>query len=141
MNRNVRFYTCLILFLASLAVTASIASRIKEKYDEDDEVLQNLRLKLQSTFPELDSVVLLRGNKSYTINKRKIYMCLKDENNKYYNENMLVYVLLHELAHVKCTEIGHTDAFHKIFQQLLEQATEKGLYDPSIPIVRDYCDY
>ena len=39
--------------------------------------------------------------------KQKVYLCLKDENNEYYNDNMLIYVALHELAHVLCDEIGH----------------------------------
>ena len=45
-------------------------------------------------------------------------MCLKDKNGKYYDDNMLNYVALHELAHVLCDEIGHTDKFYAIFDEL-----------------------
>lgn len=89
----------------------------------------------------LDSVRLYKSDKSYTINKEKVYMCLKDEDNTYYSMNMLTYVLLHEIAHVLCDEIGHTEKFHRIFEQLISKATDMGIYNPSIPIVQDYCQY
>jgi len=89
----------------------------------------------------LNEIYLSKGNKSYTINKEHIYMCLKDENNNYYDDNMLIYVLLHETAHSICDEIGHTKKYHKIFDALLEKATQMNIYDPRIPITRDYCNY
>ena len=64
-----------------------------------------------------------------------------DEDGDYYHENMLIYVILHELSHVICDEIGHTDKFHRIFDAVLEIATADGLYDPSIPVIRDYCQH
>jgi len=84
---------------------------------------------------------LYKGEKSYTINKQKIYLCLKDQNNEYYPFNMLIYVLAHEYAHVLATSIGHTQEFHNIFDQLLEELIEFGIYDPNQPIINDYCQY
>jgi hypothetical protein len=89
----------------------------------------------------LDEISIYKGDKSYTINKNKVYLCILDENEEYYNINSLMYVLLHELSHVLCKEIGHTEMFHEIFQELLIQATTDGIYDPSIPMVSDYCAY
>jgi Zn-dependent peptidase ImmA (M78 family) len=90
----------------------------------------------------LNEISLAKGDKSYTINKENIFMCLKDENNKYYDDNMLIYVLLHELAHVlNHHDVGHTEMFHTIFDALLDKATEMKIYDPSIPLVRNYCLY
>ncbi len=82
---------------------------------------------------------LYRGDKSYTINKERVYLCLKDEHNEYYNLNMLIYVLAHEYSHVICESIGHTDEFHAIFEELLVELTDAGIYDPSQPILPDYC--
>lgn len=135
------FYIYLAFFLISLAIFVLVAFRIKEKYEEDDGMLVELRQFLQDTFPEINNVILLKGTKSYTINKKRIYMCLKDEQGKYYERNMLIYVLLHELAHVKCTEIGHTEEFHRVFNEILEKAIKNGKYNPKIPIIRDYCEY
>jgi hypothetical protein len=89
----------------------------------------------------LNEISLFKGNKSYTINKEHIYMCLKDEENNYYDDNMLIYVLLHEISHSICDEIGHTKKFHRIFDALLDKATEMKVYDPNLPLVRNYCNY
>ena len=89
----------------------------------------------------LDKISLYKGDKSYTINKQKIFMCLKDENDEYYHDMMLLYVLLHELSHVICDEVGHTQKFHEIFDEVLEEAHNLGIYDKSYDIIQDYCQY
>ena len=89
----------------------------------------------------LDRVGLYKGDKSYTINKSKIFLCLRDENGNYYNNNMLLYVLLHENAHCLAQSIGHNEEFNEIFEALLEEATIMGIFDPKQPIIQDYCNY
>lgn len=84
---------------------------------------------------------LYRGDKSYTINKERVYLCLKDENNDYYSLNMLIYVLAHEYSHVISESIGHTDEWNAIFEELLVELSDAGIYDPSQPILPDYCQY
>jgi hypothetical protein len=84
-------------------------------------------------------VTLSIGKKSYTLNKEDIYLCLKDENNQYYNDNMLIYVLLHEISHSICDEIGHTDKFHRIFKALTAKAVELNIYNENIPLIKNYC--
>lgn len=86
-------------------------------------------------------VSLCKGEKSYTINKQDMYMCLKDEKGDYYHDNFLLYVHIHECSHVLCPEIGHTDLFYKIFDALLEKAVELGIYDNTQPLIRNYCNY
>lgn len=135
------FYIILTLFLLSVAILSITIFRIKEKYEENDEMLIELRRDFQNVFPEMQHIILLKGDKSYTINKKRVYLCLRDSGGKYYPKNMLAYVLLHELAHVKCNEIGHTEKFHTIFDQLIKTAVQHHLYDPNIPIIRDYCEY
>ena len=112
---------------------------LKPMFDDDvkyDGVLKNINKK-----KILYDLSLCNGDKSYTINKEDIFLCLKDENNKYYDNNMLIYVLLHEVAHSICPEIGHTDLFKQIFNALLDKAIEMKIYDKNIPIVRNYCLY
>lgn len=86
-------------------------------------------------------ISLSKGKKSYTINKEEIYLCLKDENDQYYNDNMLIYVLLHEISHSICDEIGHTEKFNKIFHALIDKAVEMQIYDNNVPLIRNYCLY
>lgn len=107
----------------------------------DDPKLDELKQRLITAFPEMRNIDLSGSNRSFTINKRHVYICTKDARGQYYHDNMLIYVLLHELAHVMCDEVGHTEKYKKIFQGLLHRAHEAGLYDPDIPPVDDYCNY
>ena len=63
-----------------------------------------------------------------------------DEYDRYYPDNFLIYVLIHELAHFFNTvDVGHTPAFYKKFDELLEVAISKNIYNPSIPHIENYC--
>ena len=53
--------------------------------------------------------------------------------------NTLMYVALHELAHVVNSTHGHDDEFKKNFAKLLERATQLGIYDPTKPLPEYYC--
>ena len=52
-------------------------------------------------------------NTSYTINKgEKIVICLRSKFlNEIHDINTIMYVVIHELAHVACPEFGHTPLF------------------------------
>ena len=106
-----------------------------------DPVLQDMQRQLSIIHPRIQTVELYEGKKSYTINKKRIYICLKDKDGNYYGRNMLIYVILHEFAHVLCEEIGHTERFVTIFNSLLRLAEEYGLYDPDLPPTTDYCNH
>jgi hypothetical protein len=88
----------------------------------------------------LKNLVMVEHDESFTINKKVIHLCTKDpQTGKYYNKNTLLYVVLHELAHVLCCDIGHTDKFVIINSALLEHAIKHGFYDPTQPFVKNYC--
>jgi len=128
-----------IAFLIILVLI--ITYQVRENLSSFDPVLKQIKHKCKDVHPIIPRIELYEGKKSYTINKEKIYLCLKDKNGKYYNTNMLVYVFLHEVAHILCDEIGHTAKFARIFDDLLEEATRLGVYNPNIPIIDDYCEY
>lgn len=140
-KKNPLFYWALSLVIISFISIVVISNRIYEKYLEDDPMLVELRKELRPVFPEIDNIILLKGDKSYTINKKYVHLCLKDKNGEYYHKNMLKYVAIHELAHVKCKEVGHTPEFHRIFDECLRKAVEAGVYDDKIPTIKDYCEY
>lgn len=85
----------------------------------------------------LDDLIIYEGDQSYTFNKKKIYLCLNDGENSY-DYDMVMFVAIHELAHVICKDIGHTDEFWRINDELLEIAKSKGVYRGS-KITRGYC--
>jgi hypothetical protein len=134
------FIIGLILLIITGGIIWWVTCKIKENYLQDDPKLLHLKQMLSSIHPEIDDIKLYKANKSYTINKEKIYLCLKDENGDYYSDNMLIYVFLHELAHfLNKDDIGHTEKFHEIFQDLLEKAHDIGVYNFSIPPIENYC--
>ena len=66
-------------------------------------------------------------NTSYCINKgEEIAICLrhKTDNTKFHDKNTIIYVILHELAHVMSVSIGHNEEFMENFRFLLNNAIE-----------------
>lgn len=70
---------------------------------------------------------------SYTVNKgEEISLCLRSKNTQNLHDiNIIMYVVLHELAHVACPEIDHTELFKRIFIFFIKIATEIKIYKPA----------
>lgn len=70
---------------------------------------------------------------SFTVNKgEEISLCLRSKGtNTLHDINVLMYVVLHELAHVACPEINHTDLFKKIFIFFIQCAIDLKIYKKS----------
>ena len=80
---------------------------------------------------------------SYSINKgEELVFCIRNKiNKKIHNINELLYVAIHEIAHIGRPEIGHTELFRRINVYLLSKAVCYGLYkyiDYSY-VNMDYC--
>lgn len=131
----------LIMVIIIGVVTWSITYQITDHYAKSDPKLYQLREHLKDLHPAVKDITLKRANKSFTINKQDVNLCLYDENGKYYDDNMLIYVFIHELAHVITKSVGHTEEFHKNFSELLMKADEMKLYDITIPPLEDYCGH
>lgn len=63
-----------------------------------------------------------------TIDKRDVYICLKDERGRLYDDNVAMFVLVHELAHVASDNYGHDETFWKNNKFLLHVAHKCGVY-------------
>lgn len=72
------------------------------------------------------------GYTSYSVNKgQRIVMCLRsrgDGKEHIEDENTLMYVLTHELAHLATDDVGHTPRFWENFRFLVKRAVEHGVY-------------
>lgn len=133
---------CIVLLVFLILILINVVrTRVTEYYEQMDPMLVRIKETLIPLHPCVANLKFYEGKKSYTINKKKVYLCLKDDDGEYYNFNMLIYVSIHELSHVICDEIGHTAKFHRIFRDLLELAEQKNIYDSSIPIVKNYCGH
>lgn len=106
-------------------------------------VLEHLKEQLSKVDPNIRNVEFRESDSSYTESKKVIFLCLRNENGDLYDCNTLVYVCLHEYAHVLDPEISegenHTASFHRIFNRLLDRAISLGLYDPNKPLPNIYC--
>ena len=76
---------------------------------------------------------------SYTVDKHDMHLCLLDQDGSYYQDNLLMYATLHELAHIFCDDIGHTPAYRKIFDRLLKLAKKVNIYDDTKLMPQEYC--
>ena len=132
-------FLILILIITLITCLVFVTFR-RENFTSKDPMLIELQAILSRVDAKASKINIEKADKSYTVNKKNMFLCLKDENGDYFNKNMLVYVALHELAHVLCKSIGHTQEFHNIFDKLLDKAIDMGEYNPSIPIVPDYQD-
>lgn len=73
---------------------------------------------------------------TFTVNKKDMHICLRtrDTFEQLYDANVLMYVVLHELAHLCNYDVGgraiqgHGTEFRNIFKFLVEEAIEIGVY-------------
>jgi len=74
------------------------------------------------------------GN-THTLNKNTILINVFDKRtNTFFSSNTIMYVLLHEYAHILCSDFGHTQQFFTIFIQLVEGAVKCGILDLSLDV-------
>lgn len=55
---------------------------------------------------------------TYTLDKRRVFVRMRDENGKRYPDCILRYVLVHELAHVLNDTMGHDESFKRLLARL-----------------------
>lgn len=68
---------------------------------------------------------------SYSENKgEKIVVCLRDKTQGYpfVDSNTVAFVVLHEMAHLMTTTIGHTPEFWANFRRILQDSIKCGIY-------------
>jgi len=70
---------------------------------------------------------------SYSENKgEKIVVCIRDKRPGYplVDTNTIMFVILHEMAHLMTTTVGHTPEFWANFRILLHDGSKIGIYTP-----------
>lgn len=111
--------------------------------------MRKLYLHLEATFPDKPQVKMLVQNfkpdperlleatpdaehTSYSVNKgEKVHLCLRQRqggNESLVNENVMVFVSLHEMAHMITPSVGHEPEFWNNFGWLLREAEKIGVY-------------
>lgn len=103
-------------------------------------ILSLVRNNFKKINPKFGNIPLFSGKGAYTDNKSEITLCLVDpDTNQEYDSNTIMYVALHELAHVVSEGIGHGEEFRQNFSKLLLEGEKLGFYDPAKPMTTTYC--
>jgi len=104
-----------------------LVDHIYKLYPPDDEIIVLLR-------ENFNPNVLKEGPEgtgkttSYSINKgEEIILCLRNKN-KLMDINIMMYVAIHELAHLGNRTVGHDASFWETFATLLREAINIGVY-------------
>lgn len=108
-----------------------------------DPLIEKLKGDVSKLDDRISKIEFYAGNESYTEDKNKIFLCVKDETNgEYYDYNTLIYVAIHECAHAltDVIDLEHkTPEYRYMFKSLLDRATLIGIYDPNKPLPSTYC--
>lgn len=120
-----------------------------EKFCETEEcridmgVITHLKNVVKVLAPEATNYEIQPGAESVTINKEKIYICMRNPTTGVlYPFDILLYVTLHEISHVLSKTYStktHNDEFKQNFTKLLNRAFERHVLSQNVSIPDDYC--
>ena len=105
-----------------------LLGHVKSKYPEDEDTL---RLVSNYNPDNIFEGTETSNYTSYSVNKgEKLVFCLRsrDGTDTFVDENVLMYVATHELAHLMTKEIGHPESFWNNFKKLLQHAIDAKVY-------------
>ena len=69
---------------------------------------------------------------AYSVNKgEELSLCVREKDTeKFMDDNIILFVAIHELSHIMTPENGHTPLFWDNMKYLLEQGSTMGIYKP-----------
>lgn len=105
----------------------TLIKHLRKKYPENEDVKRLVKNYNPDSVSEGSAE---SGYTSYSVNKgEKIILCLRQkEDNAFVEKNVILYVTLHELAHLMTNEIGHTKVFWENFKFILQEAVDINIY-------------
>lgn len=114
----------------NMIILADYLNMNKDNFPDYKAYIEQLNSKIRQ------SIVIENGEDdiytSYSVNKgEQLVFCIRSRRtrDKIHDINLMMYVVLHEMAHVGCPSIGHTEEFKRIFAFFTEQAIKIGLYE------------
>lgn len=105
----------------------TLVKHVIKIFPEDDKIVELLKVNFNPDVIKEGSEST-GGTTSYNINKgEQIILCLRNKD-KLMDINTMMYVAIHELAHLANETIGHDQSFWNTFQILLNEAMNVGVY-------------
>jgi hypothetical protein len=120
----------------------SLVDYVYKKYPDKDNAI---RLRDGFNPKQLMETLPTSEHTAYSENKgEKLAFCLNvknEDNNRLIDENTLMFVAIHELAHIATKSIGHKSEFWENFRFLLVEAKEAGIHNPTDykKVSKEYC--
>lgn len=120
-----------------LSLIESTLKKLVNRLLNDESVKENIDMfgYIQRISEKMDDVEIQESTAdskytSYTVNKGELLvLCIRSkETSEIHNFNDLLYVAIHEIAHIGCPEVGHTDLFFEINTFLIDKAIEYNIY-------------
>ena len=122
---------------AAAEMMSEIKKRLQQLIDyclTSDPSNPNIKLMKQRFKPQNIQEVDIETDSgtSYTIDKGKeLHICLRSkEDARLHQLNLLLFVSIHELAHIMSSSYGHNEEFARNFTYLLKNASKIGIYTP-----------
>lgn len=107
----------------------TLIEHLKRNYSNKDDVIRLVENFNEDNIRETD---MMDSGTSYSINKgRELSLCIRDkndENYKLHRVNLIMFVVIHELAHIMSKSYGHNEEFGENFVFLLQEANKIGVY-------------
>ena len=102
----------------------------KKKYIEYEQYIDFLEVNFNQERTSIYENIPDTDLTSYSVNKgEELAFCLKSKKTgNFHDINLLMYVAVHEMAHMACPEIGHGELFKKVFRFLIIEAINFNLY-------------
>lgn len=118
---------------------------LTEKCRSGQNVLLGLHYRLQAlvdTYGGEPKEIELKehAESSFAWKKSTIYLAIRRKDGSFYDDNTLMFVGTHELAHCLMDEDTrhHPPEYQTFFATLLRKAADLGFYNPKIPFDRSY---
>ena len=117
---------------------ANIGISLQKLIDSLDNETDNKRLKDSFNSDYITENIPGSTYVAYSLNKgEELSICIREKDTeKFIDNNIIIFVAIHELAHIMTEELGHTDTFWKNMSFLLKRASSLGIYK-----IVDYSKY
>jgi len=103
---------------------------LNEKDSEKGEYIQQLKESFNSDYITENIPGSLYV--AYSVNKgEELSLCIREKDTEeFIDNNIIMFVAIHELSHIMTPESGHTPLFWDNMKYLLEKASSTGIYHP-----------